>query len=495
MSPSNLGFGRKLGFGIASILIAVAAMNVTLFSILKTGDQACQPQDQLIGLARLISAGGGLSTILLVLLVGWWFLRDLVRPMAELTDVMKKLADGDVGIAVPFAGRKDEAGHMAAAVEFFKDQAVKRLKKKAEEAEAMKVWQQEDEAISSALGRLAEGDLVYRIGTAFTTNSEKTRNDFNRAVEKLQEMVRSVRARTRAIQAGTAEISFAADELSQRTEQQASAFEEATVSLEQITQTVKSTAQGAMHAHEVVSSAKLDADASGQVVRQAIAAMGEIETSSRQIGQIIGVVDEIAFQTNLLALNAGVEAARAGDAGRGFAVVASEVRSLAQRSAEAAKEIKGLISTSTTQVSKGVDLVDATGKALSRIFEKVAELDSVVSTIARGAQEEATALQQVNIASNEMDRITQQNTAMVEETTAATHVLRQESEELVRAISCFNIGPERESDGVAFGRKAGRPASAPQTAPRKGVVSRGGALRKPEPTLAENSQKESWEEF
>ncbi len=185
---------------------------------------------------------------------------------------------------------------------------------------------------------------------------------------------------------------------------------------------MKNTAQGALHAREVVSGAKSNADESGEVVRQAITAMGGIETSSRQIGQIIGVIDEIAFQTNLLALNAGVEAARAGDAGRGFAVVASEVRALAQRSAEAAKEIKGLISASASQVAQGVDLVGATGKALGRIVTQVAEIDTVVSGIAGSAQEQATALHQVNTALNQMDQVTQQNAAMVEETTAAAHI-------------------------------------------------------------------------
>jgi methyl-accepting chemotaxis protein len=229
------------------------------------------------------------------------------------------------------------------------------------------------------------------------------------------------------------------------------------------------------------------------VVRQAIAAMGGIETSSRQIGQIIGVIDEIAFQTNLLALNAGVEAARAGDAGRGFAVVASEVRALAQRSAEAAKEIKGLISASAAQVTQGVDLVGATGKSLGRIVTQVAEIDTVVSRIAVSAQEQASALHQVNTALNQMDQVTQQNAAMVEETTAAAHMLNQESDELARLVGRFQTG---ESEGSRADRKASRPPPAARAAAKtRAAQSLGGALRKPEPALAQDSQEESWRNF
>jgi methyl-accepting chemotaxis protein len=197
---------------------------------------------------------------------------------------------------------------------------------------------------------------------------------------------------------------------------------------------VRKTAEGATHARHVVSTAKSDAEKGGGVVRQAISAMSGIEQSSRQIGQIIGVIDEIAFQTNLLALNAGVEAARAGDAGRGFAVVASEVRALAQRSAEAAKEIKSLISTSRSQVEQGVDLVAETGKALERIFAQVAEIDAIVSEIATSAQDQASGLQEVNTDVNQMDQVTQQNAAMVEESTAASHTLSLETEELTLLI-------------------------------------------------------------
>ena len=217
---------------------------------------------------------------------------------------------------------------------------------------------------------------------------------------------------------------------------------------------MKKTAEGAKHARDVVSIAKVDADKSGEVVREAMAAMTGIDKSSKQISDIIGVIDEIAFQTNLLALNAGVEAARAGDAGRGFAVVASEVRALAQRSAQAAKEIKGLISTSTAQVEQGVRLVAKTGEALGRIVEQVVEINAVITDIAASAQEQSTGLQQVNTAVNEMDQVTQQNAAMVEEMTAAAHGLASESEELGQMVARYQVGKSKDDPLRAELKKA-----------------------------------------
>jgi methyl-accepting chemotaxis protein len=247
---------------------------------------------------------------------------------------------------------------------------------------------------------------------------------------------------TDAIKSGTREISTASDDLSKRTEQQAASLEETAAALDEITATVRKSAEGATHARQVVAAADEDSKRSSIVVREAVEAMDAIAKSAQQISQIIGVIDEIAFQTNLLALNAGVEAARAGEAGRGFAVVAQEVRALAQRSADAAKEIKGLISTSTTQVDHGVKLVAETGKSLERIMTQVAEINEVVGAIAAGAQEQATALQQVNSAINQMDQATQQNAAMVEESTAASHSLSRETNQLSGLIGQFQVGGE-----------------------------------------------------
>jgi len=243
-----------------------------------------------------------------------------------------------------------------------------------------------------------------------------------------------------AIQTGTQDMSTASDDLSHRTEQQAASLEQTAAALDEITATVKKSAEGATHARQVVAAADGDAKKSAIVVRQAVEAMDAIAKSAQQISQIIGVIDEIAFQTNLLALNAGVEAARAGDAGRGFAVVASEVRALAQRSAEAAKEIKGLISTSATQVDHGVKLVGETGKSLERIMAQVTEINDVVGAIAAGAKEQATGLDEVNSAVNQMDQVTQQNAAMVEQSTAASRSLSQETAQLAGLVGQFRIG-------------------------------------------------------
>ena len=254
--------------------------------------------------------------------------------------------------------------------------------------------------------------------------------------------------------------------------------------MDEITATVRRTAEGAKHARAVVGSARASAERSGGVVRQAVEAMAGIEKSSREISQIIGVIDEIAFQTNLLALNAGVEAARAGDAGRGFAVVASEVRALAQRSAEAAKEIKALISTSGVQVEHGVAYVGQTGEALVAIVGQVAEIDGIVGEIASSAQEQATGLDQVNTAVNQMDQVTQQNAAMVEEATAASHALSQETGELGRLIGEFRLGDDAQAPRraaapapVRVAQFARRPASA--LVPALRTTGRGGAAPAP----------------
>jgi methyl-accepting chemotaxis protein len=295
-------------------------------------------------------------------------------------------------------------------------------------------------SLGTALSELAEGNLETSVYAEFAPEFEKLKRDFNTAASQLKSTIELVKKGAGSIRIGTEEISQASDDLSRRTENQAASLEETAAAVKEITDTVNKTAHGATHARETVSVAKSDAEKSGEVVRKAIAAMNGIETSSKQISQIIGVIDEIAFQTNLLALNAGVEAARAGDAGRGFAVVASEVRALAQRSAEAAKEIKGLISASTGQVAQGVQLVGETGLALTRIVSQVAEINDIVTEIASSANEQAHGLGQVNTAVNEMDQVTQQNAAMVEEATAATQTLAQQTEELVRLVSRFHTG-------------------------------------------------------
>ena len=295
-------------------------------------------------------------------------------------------------------------------------------------------------ALADSLRRLAGGDLSAQVVADVSPRFQPIKDDFNQAVDSLREAMLAISASTSAVRHGSEEIALAADDLSRRTEQQAASLEQTAAALDEITVTVRTTASGAKAAAAVVLAARQDAEGSGEVVEQAVAAMSGIERFSAQVSQIVGVIDEIAFQTNLLALNAGVEAARAGDAGRGFAVVATEVRALAQRSADAAKEIKTLISDSARQVGAGVELVGQTGGALQRIVSRVAEIDSMVADIAGSAQEQSSALAEVNIAVNQMDQMTQQNAAMVEQTTAATANLSSEAGELGRLVGRFQTG-------------------------------------------------------
>ncbi|MBU6419702.1 MAG: HAMP domain-containing protein [Proteobacteria bacterium] len=399
-----------------------------------------------------------LGTMLLVVCgLVWVLISNIGRPISRMTDIMRRLTNGDLSVEVPDTTRHDEIGDMARAVQVFKEAGLEKIRledemeksrQRADEERRHReieretaAREQETVVTSLAIGleKLADGDLMFRLNAPFRTDYEKLRGDFNNAMERLHQVMKVIMGNASNIRAGTGEIAAAADDLSRRTEQQAASLEETAAALDEITVTVRRTAEGASHAHDVVNSAQADAEQSGTVVRDAVAAMSGIEASSRQISNIIGVIDEIAFQTNLLALNAGVEAARAGDAGRGFAVVASEVRALAQRSADAAKEIKSLISTSTRQVVSGVDLVGQTGTALARIVSQIGEISSVVRQIAASAQEQATGLHQVNAAVNQMDQVTQQNAAMVEQSTAACHSLAQETEKLAQLTARFKI--------------------------------------------------------
>jgi len=453
---------------------------------------------------------GSLLAVVIALLAGWWLSRMIAHPLGQITTAMNQLASGDNNIEVPALDRKDEIGLMARAVETFKKSAIEkqRLEEAAEAArvageeqrkkqEAESQYYAEAHAtfmreFSSALERLSKGDLMYRLNTPFTEDYEKIRLDFNTTAASLQDAMVTIASSTQAIRFATNEISTAADDQSRRTAQQAASLEETAAALDEITATVKKTADGAGHAREVVASAKSDAEKSDEVVRQAIAAMGDIERSSQQISHIIGVIDEIAFQTNLLALNAGVEAARAGEAGRGFAVVASEVRALAQRSAEAAKEIKGLISASTKQVEQGVDLVGQMGKALERIMTEVTEINTVVSEIAAGAKEQSVGLQEINTGVSQMDQVTQQNAAIVEETTAASHGLAREIEKLLDLVGRFETGHELASEPAH--REAPAAATQSKTRPAlKAVSTRGvpAAVRK----LEAIANEQGWEEF
>jgi len=451
-----------------------------------------------------------LSGLGIVLGMGVFAVRaGLVMPLNGLVEVMKRLANGDYQTRIDGTERRDEIGAMSRALEVLKAAGLdkERLEAEAdtqrsltdqerrqnEQARALSAKAQAEivHAVGAGLEHLAKGDLTFRLHDPFTADYEKLRADFNSAMSHLQDTMKRVVGRTSGLHAGGVEIAQASDGLSKRTEQQAASLEETAAALDQITATVKKTAEGAIHARKVVSDATAETEKSGQVVRDAVGAMTGIEESARHISQIIGVIDEIAFQTNLLALNAGVEAARAGDAGKGFAVVASEVRALAQRSAEAAKEIKALISTSTDQVAQGVARVDETGRALERIAAYVAQINSVVAEIAGSAQEQATGLHEVNTAVNQMDQMTQQNAAMVEQATAASHSLREEAEGLARLMDQFRIGaPEAEAAGPAGNLAAVQRRASPvrEVQPRIAAIAGGGRA-------VASSDAGGWEEF
>jgi len=311
------------------------------------------------------------------------------------------------------------------------------------------------DALAAALQRVARGDLTCRISEAFAANFDRLRTDFNQAMTRLQESLTAIDARGQGLRQGGAEIAQSADDLSRRTEQQAASLEQTAAALNEITATVQRTAEGAVEARDLVMAAKAQAEDSGGVVREAVRAMGEIEAGAQQISRIIGVIDEIAFQTNLLALNAGVEAARAGEAGRGFAVVATEVRALAQRAADAAKEIKTLISSSTRQVTEGVGRVGETGRALTEIADRIMRINAVVAQIAGSAQEQATGLKEVNIAVDKMEQVTERNAAMVEAVTTATRRMSEDTEVLASEIAQFELGaaaavaPQRRARAMA----------------------------------------------
>jgi methyl-accepting chemotaxis protein len=341
--------------------------------------------------------------------------------------------------------------------------------------------------IAKGLTALAHGDLTATIEKPFIPSLEQIRTDFNAAMARISAAMQNVSHNTDAIASGSSQIREASDNLAKRTEQQAAAVEETAAALEQITQTVADSSKRANEAGQLVARTKEGAERSGFVVKNAIEAMGQIENSSKEISNIIGVIDDIAFQTNLLALNAGVEAARAGEAGKGFAVVAQEVRELAQRSATAAKEIKALINTSSDQVKTGVQLVGETGKALEQIVIEVKDINANVAAIVEASREQSTGLSEINKAVNAMDQNTQQNAAMVEESTAASHSLAKQAAALRELVSQFRIG-QHSSHKVMEARPDASPVASPARKLMASVArATGGA--------AAAKVQEGWEDF
>jgi methyl-accepting chemotaxis protein len=446
----------------------------------------------------------------------------ITRPIAQLVGTMGELALGHNDINVPGADRGDELGRMAKAVLVFRDAGREKVRIEAQaeeqrktadeerrknaEAQAKSAAEQAEavKALAGGLAKLSEGDLRVRLNEGFTETYKQIRDDFNTTIGRLQETIGSIVSSTREVASTAAEISSSTTDLSQRTEEQAASLEETSASMEEISTTVKKNAENAQQANAFANSTREVADRGGAVVAQAVSAMSRIEESSRKISDIISVIDEIARQTNLLALNAAVEAARAGEAGRGFAVVASEVRSLAQRSSQAAKDIKDLITNSSGQVQEGVELVNKAGASLTEIVESIKKVAEIVSEIASASGEQSTGIDQVTTALNQMDEVTQQNSALVEENAAAAKALEQQSQGMDERVSFFQIdtaatakqphaavpAPHR-TDAVAAKRAD---APAPRRAAAAAAVRRPGGGARTQAALAIKDDPD-WQEF
>ena len=432
--------------------------------------------------------------------------RHLSQPIQNITNTMTRLVKGDLDTEVPYAGRPDEIGEMAAAVEVFRENAIDNRRVHAQEealraksadlqssiagvvkaaaagdfsSRITKDYENEDlnrfaasinellagvsDAVTETqrvIGELANGNLTESMNGAFLGVLGDLQRDVNMALSTLKSTMLDVRASSDSVNSSASELKVASDDLAKRSEQQAASLEETSAALDEITAAVKNSTERAQSATVMVGDATRSAKQSGEVVRNAINSMERIEQASHEITQIINVIDEIAFQTNLLALNAGVEAARAGEAGKGFAVVAQEVRALAQRSAEAAKEIKGLIQKSTAQVGEGVMLVGETGKALRTIVSEVQAIDQNVRAIVEAARNQSIGLAEINKAVGSIDEGTQQNATMVEESPAACHNLAGQTQELDALLARFSISRGGRSNPRAANRHA-NPAQSP----------------------------------
>ena len=430
----------------------------------QSSDQSAQAWNSLILQSSLLLAAILFAGCMMILIS-----RHVTGPLGAIQAAMLKLASGDFNAVLPGLHRKDEIGAVANAVERFKVLAVDKARNEADAVMARQQAEAERQAevaraeadaqakvaaerakaseeqahafrtLGDALGKLADGDFTIRLDDDISDTYKQIKDDFNLAIGRLHETIQAVADSTREVGNAAGEISTATTDLSQRVEEQAASLEQTSASMEEISATVKTNAQNAQQANTLTNSTRGVADRGGKVVAEAVTAMSRIEESSRQISDIITVIDEIARQTNLLALNAAVEAARAGDAGRGFAVVASEVRSLAQRSSEAAKNITDLIAKSSDRVQEGVGLVNRAGTALSEIVDSIKQVADIVSSIAAASAEQSTGLEQINKALTDMDEMTQRNSALVEENSATAKTLEQQSQDMQERIASFRL--------------------------------------------------------
>jgi len=513
--------------------------------------------DSNVTFAIVLALSVGLAAAVGGIGLAWYIGRGISRPLVALTEGMRELAGGNFEVVLPGLDRMDEIGEIATAVETFKvksaekvaleaDEQLRRQKAEADaqaaaateraraaeqqakaQAEAQaavdaeranaaaqqaKAAEEQGQAIRSlaaGLGRLAKGDLTFRLNEGFTDAYKQIKDDFNAAIERLHEAIGAITQSTREVANAASEISSSTTDLSQRTEEQAANLEETSASMEQMSATVRKNAENAQKADQSAASTREVANRGGQVVAEAVDAMARIDEASRKISDIIGVIDEIARQTNLLALNAAVEAARAGEAGRGFAVVASEVRSLAQRSSQAAKDIKDLITNSNNQVKDGVELVNRAGAALNEIVESIKKVAGIVSDIAAASAEQAAGIEQVNKALTQMDEVTQQNSALVEENAATAKTLEQQAKAMSEQVSVFRLDASSPSHPASHSARAvpdapksiaatkqtaaqGNPAN---TSVKGSQPRRGGPVGRMQAALATAVSQHEWKDF